>query len=221
MEVSKQLESTRDELTFAEVEAEKANTCVLRHEEKIVSKPSERAEIRLTDALAMAKARKKELYNLGARKFVVFEFAPLSCLPDIVDKTKPSTLCDEQINGLVSVFNTNLGAKLSKLKSVLNGSSFVTAKSYRLIHDIIYNPLHHGFSDARRARCASGVDGSGDCKPGTVPCQSRKSHVFWDRVHPTEAIYERIASECFNGKGLCTPMNIVQLAGKRGQVPEF
>ncbi|KAF7136414.1 hypothetical protein RHSIM_Rhsim08G0177000 [Rhododendron simsii] len=156
----------------------------------------------------------QELYNLGARKFVVFEVAPLGCLPDVLDKTKPSTLCDEHINGLVSVFNTNLGVKLNKLKSLLNGSTFVTAKSYRLIHDIIYNPLHHGFSDARQACCASGVDGSGDCKPGTVPCQSRKSHVFWDRVHPTEAIYERIASECFNGKGLCTPMNIVQLAGK-------
>ncbi|XP_058227438.1 GDSL esterase/lipase 7-like [Rhododendron vialii] len=156
----------------------------------------------------------QELYNLGARKFVVFEVAPLGCLPDVLDKTKPSTLCDEHINGLVSVFNTNLGVKLNKLKSVLNGSTFVTAKSYRLIHDIIYNPLHHGFSDARQACCASGVDGSGDCKPGIVPCQSRKSHVFWDRVHPTEAIYERIASECFNGKGLCTPMNIVQLAGK-------
>ncbi|KAE9467442.1 hypothetical protein C3L33_00648, partial [Rhododendron williamsianum] len=41
-----------------------------------------------------------ELYNLGARKFVVFEVAPLGCLPDVLDKTKPSTLCDEQINGL-------------------------------------------------------------------------------------------------------------------------
>lgn len=74
-------------------------------------------------------------------KFVVIEVAPLGCLPDVLDKIKPSTtLCDEQINGLVSVFDTNLGVKLNQLKSVLNGSTFLTAKSYRLIHDIIHNP---------------------------------------------------------------------------------
>ncbi|XP_058228248.1 GDSL esterase/lipase 7-like [Rhododendron vialii] len=156
----------------------------------------------------------QELYNLGARKFVVFEIAPLGCLPDVIDKTKPSTICDEQINGLVSIFNTKLGVKLNELKSILNGPTFVTAKSYRFIHNIIHAPLHHGFSDSRQPCCASEIDGSGDCKPGTVPCQGRDSHVFWDRVHPTEALYKRIASECFNGKGLCSPMNIIQLAGK-------
>ncbi|KAG5551559.1 hypothetical protein RHGRI_009832 [Rhododendron griersonianum] len=85
----------------------------------------------------------QELYNLGARKFVVFEIAPLGCLPDVIDKTKPLTICDEQINGLVSIFNTNLGVKLNELKSILSGSTFVTAKSYQFIHDIIHAPLHH------------------------------------------------------------------------------
>ncbi|KAH7866387.1 hypothetical protein Vadar_019723 [Vaccinium darrowii] len=156
----------------------------------------------------------KKLYNLGARKFVVFEIAPLGCLPDVIDKTNPSTLCDEQINDLVSIFNTNLGVKLNDLESTLNGSTFVTAKSYRFIHNIIHNPLHHGFTDSSHPCCASKIDATRDCKPGTVPCQNRRSYVFWDKVHPTEAIYKQIASECFNGQGLCSPMNVVQLAGK-------
>ncbi|PSS07709.1 GDSL esterase/lipase [Actinidia chinensis var. chinensis] len=157
----------------------------------------------------------QDLYKVGARKFVVFEIAPLGCLPDFIDKTKPSTLCNEKINGFVSIFNKNLGVKLNKLKSMLDGSTFVTAKAYQLIYDIVHNPLHHGFADARYPCCASGSNGTGDCKPGTVPCRNRGSRVFWDTVHPTEVLYRRIAGDCFNGKGLCTPMNIVQLAGER------
>ncbi|KAL6963819.1 hypothetical protein U1Q18_034824 [Sarracenia purpurea var. burkii] len=159
-------------------------------------------------------ASPQDLYRVGARKFVVFEISPLGCLPDLIDKTKPPTSCNEQINGLVSIFNSYLGAKTNELTSTLNGSTFITAKTYQLVYDIVHNPLHHGFKDARYPCCASGINGNRGCKPGTVPCQRRDSHVFWDAVHPTEAVYRRIAAECFNGQALCTPMNIVQLSGQ-------
>ena len=86
----------------------------------------------------------QELYKFGARRFVVFEIGPLGCLPSTIDKTKPSILCDEKINGYASLYNNNLGPKVNEMSSNLKGSTFVIAKSYKLIYDIVHNPLQYG-----------------------------------------------------------------------------
>ncbi|XP_058181345.1 GDSL esterase/lipase 7-like [Rhododendron vialii] len=65
----------------------------------------------------------KDLYNLGARKMIVFEIGPLGCLPYIINRAKASARCVDDVNRLVSVFNNKLSVKLKELGEKLDGST--------------------------------------------------------------------------------------------------
>eukprot|EP00257_Ricinus_communis_P021901 XP_015581480.1 GDSL esterase/lipase 7 [Ricinus communis] len=142
----------------------------------------------------------KELYQLGARKFVVFELPPLGCFPGIAKELRARNECDEKLNSYLKIFNAKYAKVVDDLRS-LQGSTFVFAKTFNLTYDIVQNPTHYGIADSEL--CVSK-----DWKA----CENRKAHVFFDPVHPTEITYNIIASQCFNGTSLCYPMNVKELA---------
>ncbi|CAK9160094.1 unnamed protein product [Ilex paraguariensis] len=44
----------------------------------------------------------KDLYNLGARKFVVSDIGPLGCLAVVMENIRPKTRCAEDVNSMES-----------------------------------------------------------------------------------------------------------------------
>lgn len=86
----------------------------------------------------------QELHGWGVRKFLVFQIPPLGCYPTLAKSGRPKTGCDEGVNTLVSIYNKKLARELKRLRSTLKGSTFVVAKSYNLIYDMVKNPAHYG-----------------------------------------------------------------------------
>ena len=90
----------------------------------------------------------QDLYNLGARKFVVFEIAALGCQPSIVMKYKPTnSKCVDYINTEVFLYNEQLPKKLGELESKLPGSIFVVAKFFDFTLSLVQNPENFGESN--------------------------------------------------------------------------
>ncbi|XP_059638885.1 GDSL esterase/lipase At5g08460-like [Cornus florida] len=152
----------------------------------------------------------EELSNLGARKFIVFGIGLLGCTPVVIDKMKVETKCAESVNEAVKIFNTKLEAKLVQLCSTLKGSTFTMGNPYNLGREVMDNP---GFKETRKPCCGSG-DGKGPCSRNQVPCQDRTAYKFWDFTHPTQATHELLAKKCFDGTGVCTPLNLIELMQK-------
>lgn len=155
--------------------------------------------------------RLKDLYKLGARKFVVFEIEAFGCLPFYVNKFKPAnSKCVDHLNAMVLMYNAKLTLKLQELQFKLQGSNFVLGKYYDYTLSLVENPSLAGLKDASNPCCA--VLPFGICDHKKAPCRDRNSHAFFDALHPTEAAYKVFAERCFNGLGSCIPINVKQLA---------
>ncbi|KAF8389887.1 hypothetical protein HHK36_024405 [Tetracentron sinense] len=153
------------------------------------------------------KLRLTKLYNLGARKFVVFGISPLGCIPAIL---KPTTKCAEIVNNLVLLYNYGLHDALEQLTSTLQGSIFVFGDLYWLSYDMLNNPFKYGFSDTKYPCCIVGVKGL--CIKDQAPCHDRTTHFYWDLFHPMQKVNNIVAKLCFNNSSPCSPINIQQLA---------
>ncbi|PON77501.1 Lipase [Parasponia andersonii] len=152
-----------------------------------------------------------DLYILGARKFVVFDIEAMGCLPSYVNQLKPAnSKCVDELNSMVLKFNKKLHLKLTELGRTLPNSVFVIGNNYLHILTLVENPQKYGLKDASNACCV--LTPYGTCDSSRVPCNDRDSRVFFDAAHPTEAAYKILANGCFNGVGVCLPINLQQLA---------
>lgn len=150
------------------------------------------------------------IYNLGARKFVVFDIEPTGCAPAQVQKFKPqNSKCVDDYNAMVSTYNAKLPNKLQELQSKLQGSTFVLAKHYNFMLNLVQKPACFGLKEVASPCCP--VTPLGICDAKRPPCPDRSSFAFFDAFHPTEATYKALAETCFSGNHLCVP-NIQQLA---------
>ncbi|KAG6491358.1 GDSL esterase/lipase At1g29660-like [Zingiber officinale] len=169
-------------------------------------------------------AQLKRLYDLGARKFVLFSVQAMGCVPVVRAIHDAHTgsgggggACVEAVNKAADLFNCHL-RRLAKRKHSMPGSSIVYVNSYKIIRDIIGNPTGTGFHETSRACCelsSAMEEGRGVlCKRGGRACSHRSSHVFFDGLHPTDAVNERIAREAYGSyrKAVAYPINVQQLA---------
>ncbi|XP_062152092.1 GDSL esterase/lipase 7-like [Alnus glutinosa] len=163
----------------------------------------------LVDSLSQ---RFKRLYNLGARKIVMFEIGPIGCIPSITRQHKHNGQCVEDTNQMVSLFNHRLTAMLNNLTSTLQGSTFVLAQANFLGYDAIRNPPRYGLKDSKNPCCITWANGTSGCIPLLNPCPHAYKHFFWDAYHLTEAACSVIATRCINDTSICTPFNIKELA---------
>ncbi|KAI7982037.1 GDSL esterase/lipase 7 [Camellia lanceoleosa] len=106
----------------------------------------------------------EDLYNLGARKIIIFQIGPLGCFPYIINKLKVESRCDEDVNKLVSIFNDKLDATLKELSQKLVGSTFVIARTFDLMKSMIQYPTNFGFEEARWPCCKTEENGTGLCQ---------------------------------------------------------
>ncbi|XP_026400704.1 GDSL esterase/lipase At4g16230-like isoform X3 [Papaver somniferum] len=155
------------------------------------------------------------IYKLGGRKFVVYGLGALGCLPIVIASAnpKPTTLCVEDVNNLINIYNNGLPIMLQRLASRLQGFTFVQADLFSLGYDQFQDPVKFGYADGRTPCCDFGV--SGMCIPGQNPCSDRDDRLFYDAIHPVQLVNYQFAGDCFSGNSRCTPINIKQLALKQ------
>ncbi|XP_042481003.1 GDSL esterase/lipase At5g41890 [Macadamia integrifolia] len=161
----------------------------------------------------------KNLYKLGAQKFVVVGVGPLGCIPYVralhllVDGR-----CSIQANKLIQGYNKKLREALHGLNQEMGPEAiFVYANSYDIVMAIIRDYRHYGFENAYDP-CCGGSFPPFICFKGrnaeisSFLCVDRSKYVFWDAYHPTEATNIIIAERLLDGDGsISIPMNIREL----------
>ncbi|KAK8579872.1 hypothetical protein V6N13_143034 [Hibiscus sabdariffa] len=169
----------------------------------------------LTNSLSL---QLKKLYTLGARKFVLMSVNPLGCYP-MLNAVRNGSRCIEALNQAATLFNDGLKSLIDVAKSDMPNSNLVFVNSYKIISDIIENPSSKGFTDANNECCevvpSAQLGGSGTlCKQGGKTCSDRNAHVFFDGLHPTEAVNVEIATKAFTSylQTDVYPINVQQLA---------
>lgn len=154
----------------------------------------------------------KQIYSLGARKFVVVGLGSLGCCPAQRHDTS-NEQCNQDINSLVIKYNQKLASMLAGLKSVLSGFSYSLFDTYTALLDIIGNAAAYGFTEAKAACCGFGkLNADVFCTPLAVYCSNRTDHVFWDKVHPTQATDKLMVDSIYSGsQPQVSPINVMQL----------
>nr|GEU32242.1 GDSL esterase/lipase At1g71691-like [Tanacetum cinerariifolium] len=155
----------------------------------------------------------KELYNLGARKFVLAGLGLMGCIPSILAQGTTGG-CSDEVNQLVQPFNSNMKTMINNLSANLPGSKFVFIDVHNMFQDILANSRSYGFTVVNRGCCGIGRNrGQITCLPFQTPCPNRNEYVFWDAFHPTEAVNVLMGKKAFSGTpDVVYPMNIQQLA---------
>ncbi|XP_031247110.1 GDSL esterase/lipase At4g16230-like [Pistacia vera] len=161
----------------------------------------------------------KKLYSLGGRKFVLMSVNPLGCNP-VARASQPTGQdgCIQVLNQAAHLFNSRLRLTVDFIRPQMPGSTLVFVNSYKIITDIIGDPVSNGFNDTRKACCqVLSVNEGGNgilCKRGGRVCAERNIHVFFDGLHPTEAVNIQIAKKAFGSynRDEVYPINVRQLA---------
>ncbi|KAK2966997.1 hypothetical protein RJ640_003353 [Escallonia rubra] len=165
-----------------------------------------------TQNLIMTLSRQlKKLYSLGARKFVIMALYPLGCSPSGRARQFLRNGCNQSLNMAAHLFNAHLKSLVDVIKPQMPGSTLVYVNSYKIIRDIIKNPSSKGFNDTSSACCE--VDIGILCKRGGSTCANRSSYVYFDALHPIEAVNVVLASKAYasNRNAEVYPMNVEQL----------
>ncbi|KAK4359016.1 hypothetical protein RND71_021245 [Anisodus tanguticus] len=122
----------------------------------------------------------QRLYNLGARKFVVMSVYPNGCSPMVLARVPipPLTGCVETVNIALHIYNTNLRSLLDNLTQKMPG------------FDNTINPC---------CEVTTIKEGGNEtlCKNGGHACPSRTKFVWFDGLHPTEAVNIVLANKAF------------------------
>jgi phospholipase/lecithinase/hemolysin len=127
----------------------------------------------------------KALYAAGARTFLVWNSPDIGLTPAvrILDTQIPGTAA--AASTLTQMFNAALAAELTLL-SGLPGIDIVPFDAFALVSAIVATPGDFGLTNVTDA-----------CVTPNVPpfaCQPA-DYLFWDGIHPTEAVHAIIARE--------------------------
>ncbi|XP_058074097.1 GDSL esterase/lipase At1g29670-like [Magnolia sinica] len=157
----------------------------------------------------------KWLYGLGGRKFVVLSVQVMGCIPTVRESIGNGS-CFEPFNEAALLFNQRLKLLVDDIKTQMPASNLVFVNSYKIIKDIIDNPISKGFKETRKACCersSNKTSGGVMCERGGRTCGDRASYVFFDGLHPTDAVNKWIAKKAYgsNRKSEVYPINVKQL----------
>ncbi|XP_042008455.1 GDSL esterase/lipase At1g71691-like [Salvia splendens] len=153
------------------------------------------------------------LYNLGARKFVIGGIGLMGCIPSILAQSS-NGVCSDEVNQLVQPFNFNTKTMVNNLITTKPGSVFTYIDIGNMFQDLISNAGSYGFSVLNEGCCGIGKNsGQITCLPFQTPCPDRSKYIFWDAFHPTEAVNVLFGHKAFNGSSnFAYPFSIQQLA---------
>ncbi|WCJ32947.1 GDSL esterase/lipase At5g55050 [Euphorbia peplus] len=153
------------------------------------------------------------MHSKGGRKFFVAGVPALGCTPAKRSKEDSDLgVCNEALNSMALLYNANLNSMLHDLASSIP-LSYSFFNTYTSLDDIIQKPSSYGFTEVKSACCGLGkLRAEFACTPISKFCSDRKSHVFWDLYHPTEAASRIIVDNLFDGPShFSTPFNLRHL----------
>ncbi|KAJ0046139.1 hypothetical protein Pint_04104 [Pistacia integerrima] len=158
------------------------------------------------------KGQLKKLYNYGARKFVFPGLGPIGCTPlqRVKDQTEE---CSKELSNWAAMYNEALKSMLPALQGELKGISYSYFDTYNVMLNIINSPASYGIKEVKSACCGLGkLKAKIPCVPVSTYCPNRSDHIFWDFVHPTQAVTRIFVDTIFDGPSQYTfPMNVRHL----------
>ncbi|KAK8633362.1 hypothetical protein V6N13_014208 [Hibiscus sabdariffa] len=150
----------------------------------------------------------KTLYNYGARKFAVYGVGQIGCTPYAISVYGTNgSVCVEKLNEGAALFNDRLKPLIHQINNNLPDAKF-----------IYLNPSGTATGPATFVTnspcCTIGGGGGELCLRNSKPCSRPWQFVFWDAVHPTEALNKILADGAYRSKSPleASPLNIQQLA---------
>ncbi|KAK1391858.1 putative SGNH hydrolase-type esterase domain-containing protein [Heracleum sosnowskyi] len=153
----------------------------------------------------------KQLYGLGARKFILAGVPVVGCTPKLRIQNETLT-CHEELNFWVTKYNDGLKSVLQKFKFEFNDTSYSYFDTYSALNDFIQNPNTYGFIEVQSACCGLGkLRAAVPCLPISEYCSNRNDYLFWDLYHPTEKTASMFIDMFYNASQYVTPINISQL----------
>ncbi|CAN6194828.1 unnamed protein product [Urochloa humidicola] len=159
----------------------------------------------------------QRLYGLGARKFVIFSIQPTGCTPVVrAFLNITGAACIEPVNDAVALFNSELRRLVvDGARSRMPAARLAYIDSYKIIKDMLDHPAKHGVRETGRACCEMSRSSSGVlCKKRGPVCRDRTEYVFFDGLHPTDAVNARIARKGYGSSSPehAYPINVKKLA---------
>ncbi|KAL6209421.1 hypothetical protein ACLB2K_020363 [Fragaria x ananassa] len=159
----------------------------------------------------------QKLYSLGGRKFVLTSLMPLGNSPVI---TRPNIIgTPSALNYAAELYNARLKTLLDSLKAHLSDFNFVLVNQYNIISNLTQSPPSRtGFKDTHNPCCAVSLVSQGgngiSCDRGGKTCVDRTTYMYFDGLHPTEAVNVEIAAKAYAStlQGDAYPINVSQLA---------
>lgn len=140
----------------------------------------------LGDALTAIGNNMALLYANGARKFLVWNAPNVGLTPAIrgLDRVCPGVAYYAGL--LADAFNSNLGLLLNSL-AAMPGIEIKQLDAHKALKDLIESPAAFGLTVVDAA-CIT---------PGVPPyeCQTPDEYLFWDGIHPTNAVHGIFAQE--------------------------
>ncbi|XP_074292784.1 GDSL esterase/lipase At1g29670-like [Silene latifolia] len=145
-----------------------------------------------------------KLYNMGARKVIIFGLGPLGCLPPV----GPMGMCSPYANAIIEKWNNKLKVMVETLNSQYGDARFIWINSIQ----IITKDLKGLGLPVRNSPCCNVM--SLACVPLSKPCKTRNDHAYWDLAHPTEAANRVLAARAYRAQqpNDAYPMDISSLA---------
>uniref|UniRef100_A0ACD6ADW0 Uncharacterized protein n=1 Tax=Avena sativa TaxID=4498 RepID=A0ACD6ADW0_AVESA len=173
----------------------------------------------------------QDLYSIGARKFMVFNMAPIGCYPAfLVELPHDGDDLDEygcmtSYNSAVVYYNELLSNSLAEDRKTMQDASILYVDKYSAMLDIFQHPQAHGLKYGTKACCGYGdrpynfnpdvycgnsktVNG----QPVTATaCRDPQNYASWDGIHATEAANNIVASAVMSGSYSYPPSELLKL----------
>ncbi|CAL4907177.1 unnamed protein product [Urochloa decumbens] len=154
------------------------------------------------------------LYKMGARRLGILDVPAIGCTPG-ARVPMANSGCNDPANSMAQIFNKLLRVEVARaVKTSMPAMKYSIGSTYNVLIDLINNPLVAGLREVERACCGSGtLNAEVMCSmPNTNYCMDRDEYMFWDKLHPTQAMYERGVMAIFYGsQKYADPINFAGL----------
>ncbi|KAF3785120.1 GDSL esterase/lipase [Nymphaea thermarum] len=154
----------------------------------------------------------EKLYSAGARKFVLYNIQPSGCSPG--SRIQNDGQCVKEYNDAMVLFNNHLNASLDDFTVDMPGSVFVYVNTYNIISQVIDEPASFGIEVINVSCCYVESTKGLTCEEYGSSCSNRSIYLYYDRVHPTEKVYNSLSTRAYlsNLSSEVHPINVKTLA---------
>ncbi|WOL02146.1 GDSL esterase/lipase [Canna indica] len=161
----------------------------------------------------------KEIHDLGGRRFMVFNLAPIGCYPSFLTELPHNTSdldvygCMISYNDAVVEYNKLLNDTLENMRNMLPDAHIIYVDTHSVKLDLFRHPKNHGLVYGTKACCGHGggaynfdpqvMCGNSKMISGrnvtATACGDPQNYVSWDGIHATEAANKLVTQAVLTG----------------------